>query len=159
MRKTSAYWIVLLLVIVAAAAFMIHFILQKRPNVQLEHFADLGNTLYMNQSMEAFDALTSANILYKMIYQDDGNLAIIKVSTGKELWSTKIKEKDVRPGKATMAHDGNLILYDANSKIYWTSSTNNKGSGPYRLELQNDGYASIFDSKNEKLWSTAPEKN
>lgn len=147
--------IVTFAVLIIGAAIVIYN-KQHQTLINLEHFADLGNTLYMNQSMDPFDALTSANVLYKLIYQSDGNLAIIKVSTGKELWSTKVKDEDVRPGKVTMSHDGNLIIYDANSKIYWTSATNHKGTAPFRLELQNDGHASVFDSQNIKLWTTEP---
>lgn len=154
-RNNTLFMFATVFIVLITVGVTYYYIMYKRPSVQLEAFADLGNTLYMNQSMDPFDALTSANILYKMVYQDDGNLAIVKVSTGKELWSTATKTKDVRPGKAIMSHDGNLILYDANSKIYWTSSTNNKGVGPFRLELQNDGSASIFDSRNAKQWSTS----
>ncbi len=152
-------WIVLSVLIFSAFAYF--YFAQSRtilsPTV-LETFADLGNTLYMNQSMDPFDALTSPNILYKLVYQDDGNLAIVKVSTGKELWSSHIKEKDVRPGKATMHHDGNLILYDASGKLYWSTGSNRKGSAPFRLELQNDGIAAIFDSKNDKIWVSEEKK-
>lgn len=149
-------WIMFAVITLAAS---IYFIKNKPIKIPLlESFADLGNTLYMNQSMDPFDALTSANILYKMIYQDDGNLAIIKVSSGKQLWSTNIKEPDVKPGKATMYHDGNCILYDADSKMYWSTGSNRKGSAPYRLEMQNDGTAAIFDTKNEKIWSSLDKK-
>lgn len=153
--------IVWIIVATAVLAFSLYFLYMSKlvPNpLRVESFADLGNTLYMNQSMDPFDALTSPNILYKLIYQDDGNLVIVKVSTGKQLWSTAIKEKDVKPGKATMHHDGNLILYDANSKIYWSSGSNRKGSGPYRMEMQNDGNAAIFDSKNNKIWVSNEKK-
>jgi outer membrane protein assembly factor BamB len=126
-----------------------------KPAVKTEHFADLGNVLYMNQSMDPLDALTSANILYKLVYKQDGNMAIVKVSTGKELWSTSIKDTtNLKPGKVVMSHDGNVIMYDADSKIYWTSSSNNKGEAPYRMELQNDGSIAVFDAKNTVLWTT-----
>lgn len=149
-------WIVFAIIILLASAYFLF----HRPRITIitEKFADLGNTLYMNQSMDPFDALTSPNILYKLVYHDDGNLAIVKVSTGKELWSSSIKDKDVKPGKATMYHDGNLILYDAASKIYWSTGSNRKGTAPFRLELQNDGTAAIFDSKNEKIWVSEEKK-
>lgn len=143
-------------IVCVAMIFMVAYTIYRKQQKQIstEHFADLGNVLYMNQSMDAFDALTSPNILYKLVYQNDGNLSIVKVSTGKEIWTTGVKEKDVKPGKAVMAHDGNLILYDANSKIYWTTGTNNKSEGPFRLELQNDGTIAIFDAKNATVWTT-----
>lgn len=146
--------IMVFITVVIATGFIAIYLRSRAPTLSVEHFADLGNTLYMNQSMDPFDALTSTNVLYKMIYQDDGKLSIVKVSTGKELWSSGVSTGDVRPGKAVMSHDGNLILYDANSKIYWTTSSNHKGVAPFRLELQNDGTAAIFDSANTKLWDS-----
>lgn len=159
-KKLGSLRIFILVVILALIA-LIPFTLNRRrryhriwSSTKIENFADLGNVLYMNQSMDPFDGLTSANVLYKLIYKGDGNLAIVKISTGKELWSTEVKDANVKPGKVVMAHDGNLIMYDANSKIYWTSSSNNKGEAPYRLELQNDGTIAIFDSKNTIIWTS-----
>lgn len=149
--------VVLMALFFIALAAALYMIVTKRAkyHTNVEHFADLGNTLYMNQSMEPLNALTSMNILYKLLYTANGNLVIVKTSDGTELWSTNVKEKNVRPGKVTMNHDGNLVLYDADGKIYWTSGTNRRGVGPYRMELQNNGSIAIFDSKNENLWDSA----
>lgn len=156
----SGSWIVFAMVLISIGALYFAYVQYARRSqpVVLEKFADLGNSLFMNQSMSPLEALTSTNRLYKMVYTEAGEISLVRVANGKVLWSTEsVKKDETRPGKLKMHSDGNIILYDADDKIYWTSKSNMKGQAPYRMELQNNGSLAIFDGQNKKIWTT--EKN
>jgi hypothetical protein len=72
----------------------------------------------------------------------------------KALWSTNTQGK-AAGGFAAMQADGNLVVYDAQSRPQWASRT--EGSGVARgfsLAMQDDGNLVVYDSRgSQPLWS------
>lgn len=90
----------------------------------------------------------SANGLYGLTYQEDGNLVLY--GPDGPLWDS---QTDGRPaGVCIMQADGNLVLYGPDEEYVWDSKTDdNPGS---RLIVQDNGNAVIYRPDGSAAWST-----
>jgi len=98
--------------------------------------------MYPGQSLE------TANLLYRLVLQGDGNLVEYSNSSGTALWSSGTTGKSV--ADLNMQPDGNLVLYGTNGQALWTSNTSGKGMA--NLVLQPDGTLALQGSS-VTLWN------
>ena len=105
-------------------------------------------TLQPETALHPGDTLTSANGLYGLMYQADGNLVLY--GPDGPLWDS---QTDGRPaGVCIMQADGNLVLYGPDEEYVWDSQTdNNPGS---RLIIQDDGNVVIYRPDGTATWVT-----
>ncbi|MDI3243274.1 curculin domain-containing protein [Arthrobacter sp. AL08] len=105
-------------------------------------------TMQPETSLHPGDTLTSANGLYGLMYQADGNLVLY--GPDGPLWASGT---DGMPaGVCVMQADGNLVLYGPDEDYAWGSKTdNNPGS---RLIIQNDGNVVIYRPDGTAAWAT-----
>ncbi|AXA91445.1 hypothetical protein [Massilia sp. YMA4] len=109
------------------------------------------------QEMVVNQPYVSANGVYTLIFQSDGNMVIYKgpppYTWRTAIWSTG---SDVKQGrKAVMQTDGNLVVYDANNAAVWDSRTGQaqQNYAPF-LTLNNDGSIQITSSNPKSNWSS-----
>ena len=93
--------------------------------------------------------LKSANGLYRLEMQGDGNLVIYEGSS--VVWATNIFGAGAR---LAMQGDGNLVVYDGNNAVLWAAGSENRGTGPYELRLQNDRNLVVYDKNNSATWAS-----
>jgi len=119
----------------------------------------VGDTLYSTGE----NALTSspATILVSPLYktklevQNDGNVVLYDVESGKSYWASNTNGKGVAPYKLVIQDDGNLVLSDSKGTSLWASNTSNKSGAfpPYRLKMRDTATLSIVDSNSTPLWA------
>lgn len=108
----------------------------------------------------------SPNGKYKLQYQADNNLVLVRTIDNKVLWSSKTVSiiNSIYGYAVIMQKDGNLTI--SRGDIYscmrygecqWmttTWSTKTGGHPGAYLRVQNDGNVVIYDKYNKKLWAT-----
>jgi hypothetical protein len=95
--------------------------------------------------------INSDNNLYNLIMQDDGNLVMYDIKSGKSIWSTSTNH---HPGAwLAMQTDGNLVIYEKGSAnaLWHTHTYDHPGAS---LVLQNDRNLVIYGTDNKPLWNT-----
>lgn len=90
-------------------------------------------------------SVVSANRVFKLIMQGDGNLVLYKGT--KALWSSKSLVKD---SYAVMQSDGNLVVYRKTTATWHSKTGGNPGAF---LSVQNDGNVVIYKGRTP-IWST-----
>lgn len=109
--------------------------------------------LHSNHSLPSGQSLASANGLYELTMQNDGNLVIYDYFR-KVLWASNT---DLKGGKKlAMQNDGNLVIYTPKSKPVW--STRSDGKGGVKLAMQDDGNLVIYTKDGKPVWSTGTYK-
>ena len=103
-----------------------------------------------DETLKREEYLTSANGLYKLLMQEDGNL-VLYGPRNHRLWSSNTQDKPVEI--CIMQGDGNLVLYLYDGQPVWFSNTGNR-PGSY-LVLQNDGNLVIY----QPVWSSSTERS
>jgi hypothetical protein len=110
----------------------------------------LRNMLSSTNALGINEYLISANGLYKLVLQGDGNLVLYKNETT-PLWASNTPAKNIV--KCEMQGDGNLVLYDKEEHPYWDTKTVNNFKA--YLILQDDGNLVIYNEKGDiPLWSS-----
>ena len=99
------------------------------------------------QQLLAGASVTSANGVYRLTYQTDGNLVIQDLRTLSALWSTNTLGT---PGQLVMQEDGNLVLYDGTGVPRWQSAT--PGNPGAYFELLDSGSLVIYNSAGLLIW-------
>lgn len=116
-------------------------------------------TASQNVSLFAKSAIYSPNGIYKLIFQEDGNLVLYKNNTN-AVWAVDVQNCLPTPNivmRTRFQPDGNLVVYYAkqNDPIHefpvWDTKTD--GHPNARLVVQNDGNLVIYDSNNRVLWA------
>ena len=92
--------------------------------------------------------LTSASKQFRLVYQADGNLALIDDGAHAAVWTSGTG--GIAPQQALMQTDGNFVIYDAAGGADFM--TNTGGNAGARLVLQNDGNLVIFGGDGTPLW-------
>jgi RHS repeat-associated protein len=87
-----------------------------------------GESLGENQTRVSLDGA------YRLQYQGDGNLVVVRLANETCAWSAQTNNTSV--GAAVMQGDGNLVVYDADWVAVWNAGTN--GYDGARLEIAND---------------------
>ena len=103
-----------------------------------------GESLGENQTRVSLDGL------YRLQYQGDGNLVVVRVADESSAWSSQTSNTSV--GATVMQGDGNLVVYNGDWTAVWASGTN--GSNGARLEIANHTMA-IVAPDNTTLWSVS----
>jgi hypothetical protein len=108
--------------------------------------------LAAGQSLAVGDTLRSANGLYGLFMQGDGNLVLY--SGARALWATDTwtLPSSLRPNRAEMQGDGNFVLYSNANFASWASGTD--GNPGARLVLQDDQNLVIYTPGNLAIWAT-----
>jgi hypothetical protein len=84
--------------------------------------------------------------------QKDGNLVVYCLKNGrKAVWTSNTKGKGRAPYYLTHQRDGNLVLYDQDSKVIWASNTYGH-YGQNILKVQSDGNVVLYDNNSKILW-------
>ena len=107
-----------------------------------------GHVMHPGTALNANHTVRSANDLYGMTYQADGNL-VLHGPDG-PLWDSRTGGEPT--GVCVMQADGNLVLYGPDGEYVWDSETHgNPGS---RLIIQDDGNAVIYSPDGSAIWAT-----
>jgi hypothetical protein len=111
--------------------------------------------LETDQILGKLNEIASFNGRFKLILQDDGNLAVH--DAGDTVWASRTERTDASFLK--MQGDGNLVLYSPSGSPLWSSDTFGKSSRPY-LALQNDGTLAMYaHDKQGIIWSSFTERS
>lgn len=110
----------------------------------------LGDRLQVGESMTPGDALRSANGVFSLILQSDGNL--VEYAGGRPMWTTSTSNKG--GARLTLQSDGNLVLYTAASKAIW--GTFKYASDPSGLILRGDGALYTARADGSEFWGVHP---
>jgi hypothetical protein len=113
-------------------------------------------------TMRQGDWAISANQLYVLVMQGDGNLVLYEVSgappqpdstfLGYALWATATNDPQ-NPGQVfDIDQDGNLAVLGPASQTLWQSDT--AGCDPQYLALQTDGNLVLYDTDDDAVWAT-----
>jgi hypothetical protein len=118
--------------------------------------AEYVGQLNGGQSLAAGDVLRSANTLYGLFMQGDGNLVLYSgvpsISTAVWATNTWTLPPFLRPNRADMQGDGNFVLYNTANAASW--ATNTDGNAGARLVMQDDRNLVIYTPGNQALWAS-----
>jgi len=107
-----------------------------------------GDTMQAGEMLDP--SIESANGLYTLIYQSDGNLVLYPNGSTNALWASGTNGSS--RGSAIMQTDGNFVVYDQSGNAVFAAGTDgNPGS---RLVVQNDGNVVIYAPDGTALWAT-----
>ncbi len=117
--------------------------------------AEYVGQLAAGQSLAVGDTLRSANGLYGLFMQGDGNLVLYSGTTA--VWATDTWTLPgwLRPNRADMQGDGNFVLYNNSNLAAWASGTD--GNPGARLVLQDDRNLVIYTPGNQAIWATGTD--
>jgi len=115
----------------------------------------VGNLINSGDSITSSPStiLVSPSYLTKLVVQQDGDVVLADVNTGKIYWNTNTAGKGAGPYRLTIGWDGNLVLSDSQSAAIWSSNTPQKGYPPYRLKVNDLVSLKIVDSNSSPIWS------
>lgn len=99
-----------------------------------------GNTLTRGQE------IVSNNGLYRLAFQNDGNLVLY--SQKRILWLSRTNGKNAV--RLTMQNDGNLVIYNSRSQPIW--QTRKSGQGPSYLKMADDGNVLVYKNTSGPTW-------
>ncbi len=111
-----------------------------------------GNTLSVGDSLRTGEFLTSANGIYQLMLQANGNLVLrdsrSNAPADNRLWRTYTG--DEAADRLELMPNGNLVLWDGRGAKLWESDTRNSKAD--RLVLTNSGNL-VLSRGDETLWS------
>jgi hypothetical protein len=112
----------------------------------------MGDTLKAGESLRVGQELRSANGMYQLILQGDGNLVLYE--PGGPVWATDTwtLPQLLRPTRLDMQTDGNVVLYNDFNYVGW--SPNIYGKGGDRLVVQDDRNVVVYTSSGAPVWAT-----
>jgi hypothetical protein len=116
--------------------------------------AEAKDTLFGDQMLRKGEQLTSANDVYRLVCQEDGNLVLYVKGGSRALWASGTDGKAITG--CIMQSDGNLVLYAYSGKALWATGTHGH-PGAY-LIMQNDGNAVIYSLERKPLWATGTSR-
>ncbi|WP_437620628.1 hypothetical protein [Sorangium sp. So ce1151] len=111
-------------------------------------FQPANDRLRVGETLTRGAELMAENRLYKLTFQDDGNIVLYGLSPTRALWATN------RRGAATLVlqSDGNLVAYDSQGRPAWDSET--RGSRATFLCMQADGNLVLYTDVGKAVWAT-----
>lgn len=117
------------------------------------------NTLMAGQKLTEGQRLISANKIYYLAMQADGNLCIKKVQGDEFVWCSM----EYKGGGSHLAlqPDGNLVVYDKDNKSVWNSMTHGYFDSKYttadwkpvRAVIEDNGTFILYSATNKKVWN------
>jgi hypothetical protein len=122
----------------------------KHPDFTLNLFDNIkpGATIHQKQS------LVTADGVYHLTLQDDGNLVVYSYKTGQRVatWASAWQGAGMRGFKLIMQSDGNLVLYDKGGKALWASAWQGAGMRGFKLIMQSDGNLVLYPTSGAAIW-------
>jgi hypothetical protein len=98
------------------------------------------------------EVIYSANKMYYVTLQTDGNIVVYTVATGKARWNSGTYNKGtIGTRTLNMQGDGNLVLYNG-AQALW-SIGKNSAAAPFVATMQNDGNFVVYDVNGKALWA------
>lgn len=110
-----------------------------------------GERLVAGQRLLPGQRLFSANGLYELAFQGDGNLVLYN-EYGRPLWASDTP--DSNPGYLEMQADGNFAMYDVDGVLLFDTWRDTGGAHGAYVVVQNDGNVVIYNSGGFPLWHT-----
>ncbi|MDI9861608.1 fibronectin type III domain-containing protein [Flectobacillus roseus] len=101
-------------------------------------------------SLRVGESRVSPNGVYKLIVEDNGNVAITK--NGDKIWETNTANRGVSYFK--VQQDGNLVAYTSSDRAVWASNTHGKGNNSCILAMQDDGNLVLYKDGDNAIWSS-----
>ena len=80
--------------------------------------------------------MTSVNGTYRLQFQNDGNLVLTNLASGRAVWASGTV--NARPGQVVMQSDGNLVITNDDRAVWSSRSAGNPGA---LVALQGDARA------------------
>jgi hypothetical protein len=111
--------------------------------------------LAAGQSLAVGDTLRSANGLYGLFMQGDGNLVLYSGTAAVWATDTWTLPSWLQPNRADMQDDGNFVLYNDANFASWASGTD--GNPGARLVLQDDRNLVIYTPGNQAIWASGTD--
>jgi hypothetical protein len=118
-----------------------------------------GDTMNPGEALAPW--ITSANGLYTLVFQSDGNLVLYENGSTNALWAsgTNISNGGIGPGSGPciMQEDGDLVIYGTLPQPIGFGQVFSTGTGGHpgsRLVVQNDGNVVIYTPDGTALWAT-----
>jgi len=99
--------------------------------------------------------LATPSCTTKLAVQNNGDVVLSDVSSGKVYWNTNTAGKGSAPYSFTVENNGNLVLSDSQSTL-WSSNTANVGCAPYSLKVRDAMKLTLVDCNGDHLWSSQP---
>jgi hypothetical protein len=118
----------------------------------------IGDTLISTSNVTTIHSsssiLASPGCNSYLSVEEDGNVVLKDVKTGKSHWSSGTSGVNgVAPYHLTMEKDGNLVLYDSLSSVFWSSETSKVGCSPHHLKVRDVLSLRIVDCNGEPIWT------
>jgi hypothetical protein len=112
----------------------------------------MASKLNPNEKLKVNELLISANRLFELRLQSDGNLVLyfLGVGTSGPIWASNTAGNPVLD--ANMQDDGNFVLYKTNGTPIWASNT--AGNPGATVVVQDDGNVVVYNSNGTPLWAT-----
>lgn len=116
------------------------------------------NTLFAGQKLTEGQRLISANKVYYVAVQADGNLCLKKTNGDEFIWCSMVY---LGSGHSlTLQADGNLVVYNKENKPVWSSETQaffdpkfgTADNKPVRAVLEDNGTLNLYSATNKKVW-------
>ena len=101
-----------------------------------------GESLGENQTRVSLDGA------YRLQYQGDGNLVVVRLADDSCAWSSQTNNTSV--GATIMQGDGNLVIYNGDWAGIWSTGT--WGHDGARLEIANDALAVVAPDGTTLWW-------
>lgn len=111
------------------------------------------DTLITGQTMHANTYLASANALYALMMQSDGNLVLYHGSSA--LWASNTGGH--AGASLTVQGDGNIVIYSSSGSALW--STHTMGQATNVFVVQSDGNVVAYDTSNKAVWASGTGGN
>lgn len=92
-------------------------------------------------------SVTSANGLYQLLFQADGNLVLYDLSDGTPIWQSRTHGTGA--SLAVMQADGNFVLYSGSTPVWLSNTGGNSGA---TMVVDNAGLLKITSPNEEVLW-------
>ena len=108
-----------------------------------------GNQMLPGQTLAPNEFLTSDNGLFTLMYQTDGNLVLYRNADDHPLWSSR--SSGTTAGMVVMQHDGNLVVYDPNTRAHYATGPKGEGSS---IVVQDDGNLVMYSATGTAVWAS-----
>jgi hypothetical protein len=107
-----------------------------------------GSAMASGEILRPGDSISSPNQRYRLVYQLDGTLVLLRGSRP----TLRARLRAGRPGVCVMQGDGNVVIYNDDRTPVWDLGTN--GNHGARLTVQDDGNVVLYRPDGVPLWET-----
>ncbi|KAG9407632.1 hypothetical protein AC1031_002350 [Aphanomyces cochlioides] len=102
-------------------------------------------------------SIATKSLTLRLQMQQDGNLVLVDMMTGKPIWASMTKLNKYKRIYAKVQRDGNFVIYgDWSRHVLWSSNTVGKGQEPYCIAVSDNSTrygVRLYDSTCAAIWS------